>query len=880
MVQPTLTHSADNLLHLYRLVALQSAVEQGAWFIRWLPDLAFGYGFPLFVFYAPLAYYLTLLLTWLPGLSTVAALNLSFGLALLLSATAAFLLAAELLGPRAGLVAALAYLYAPFQLTNALFRGGLPAAWAMAAFPLAFWLFTRLIRADAPPAWPAALRTPLLPLSALALGAALLMHNTLSLLFMPLLLLYLALAIIILPPDAPARAKALARAAIALALGGGLAAFFLLPALVEKEFAQVERVIISPDFDFRYHFVSMSELLALPPPANTGLLNPAIPHTLGLAHAGLALLGLLAGLWRWRTERRPTWLLAMCFAALALAGALFLMLPASLAVWEALPLLAFAQFPHRLLGPASLAVALLAGLAVEALPRRAAFWLALGGITLLVGSAAPLLYPRYRTDTPPHPTVADMARYEQASGTIGTTSFGEYLPNWVRQPPREPSPAAGQLAPEHLPANTTISRVTTTLNRAELTVSAAAPHLLVFNLFYFPGWQAWLDDVPVTVSPFSERGLVAVGIPAGEHRLRLAFVETPLRRVANAISLASLALAALLLAVSLLPPRPRPATSSRPAGFTRRQLAALAALALLLLGGKLLLDRVSSPVRQVFNGETVAQAETSANVNFGNQITLRGYTLPQTALPPGQNINLTAYWQAQQPLAANYSALAQLVDAENNLYAAQDNLHPGGVPTSSWPPWAFVQDTHAVPVPPGTPPGDYFVVTGLYHPETWARLPLLAGGLPGWADVFAVPVSVLPPTAPPTLAELAIQWPVAAEVGSLRLLGATPLVDALVPGDFFRVALFWEALAAPLPDYQVSLRLVDGAGAVLAERTARPSHNRYPTPGWAAGERVRDNHGLFIPPDAPAGVYRLQLQLLDAAGAPLSGWLALGETKN
>jgi hypothetical protein len=33
-------------------------------------------------------------------------------------------------------------------------------------------------------------------------------------------------------------------------------------------------------------------------------------------------------------------------------------------------------------------------------------------------------------------------------------------------------------------------------------------------------------------------------------------------------------------------------------------------------------------------------------------------------------------------LTANYSVLAQLVDEQQHLYAGQDNLHPGNLPTS------------------------------------------------------------------------------------------------------------------------------------------------------------------------------------------------------
>ena len=709
------------------------------------------------------------------------------------------------------------------------------------------------------------------------------MHNTLSLLFLPLLLLYVLLALLILPDR---KTAAGARIATALALGSGVAAFFLLPALIEKEFAQVERVIISPDFDFRFHFVSLGQLLAWLPAANTGLLNPTFPRTLGLVHAGLALVGLGAGGWQWLKQRRAVHLLTLTFSLMALLGAIFLMLPVSNQVWETIPLLAFVQFPHRLLAPASLALALLAGLAVDALPARAAFWLALGGISLLILSVASLFYPRYRSDVPPRPTISDMFTYERDTGAIGTTSFGEYLPIWVQQPPRE-SPLEAQfgqqrpverLAVEYLPAGAVVESASYGLNQAQLTLTTPEPHLLIFNTFYFPGWQAWVDGSPASVRPFSERGLVAVGISAGRHQLHLAFVETPVRRVANAISLVSLLGITVLLLWSLAK-----STSSRPAAppplFTRPQLTGLAGLALLLIAGKLLLlDQFSSPVKQVFDGATVRQAKTSTQVNFGDAVSLLGYTLPQSTVTPGNTFDLTAYWQAQTPLLTNYSVLAQLVDGENHLYAAQDNLHPGTIPTSTWPPWTFVQDEHRVAVPPGTPPGDYFLVVGLYNPVDWTRLPVVTGGQSGWPDVFAIPVTVEKTAQYPSLDELNIRWPVTVEVtDKLRLLGATPARDSLQPGDFLRAAIFWEALAAPLPDYQVSLRLLAANGETLAERTVKPSHNRYPTSFWTAGERIRDNHALWVPPAAPPGIYQLQLQLLDSDDQPVTDWLTLGD---
>src|SRR5919201_5615183 len=64
----SLATSFDGLLHLYRLVELDHLIAQGIWYPRWAPDFVFGFGYPIFNFYAPLSYYLAAPLHWL-GLS-------------------------------------------------------------------------------------------------------------------------------------------------------------------------------------------------------------------------------------------------------------------------------------------------------------------------------------------------------------------------------------------------------------------------------------------------------------------------------------------------------------------------------------------------------------------------------------------------------------------------------------------------------------------------------------------------------------------------------------------------------------------------------------------------------------------------------------------
>ena len=126
------THDGD--LHYYRVAAMAHALKDGVFFSRYMPDLAFGYGYPFFNYREPVSYYATLAL-YLIGLPLPLALNLVYAFSILASGLAAYLLARDLFGPTAGLVAGVAYAYAPYQFLNALTRGNAPESVALPLLP-------------------------------------------------------------------------------------------------------------------------------------------------------------------------------------------------------------------------------------------------------------------------------------------------------------------------------------------------------------------------------------------------------------------------------------------------------------------------------------------------------------------------------------------------------------------------------------------------------------------------------------------------------------------------------------------------------------------------------------------------------------------------
>ena len=99
---------ADVLLHTYRLVALQDLVQHGVWYSQWFPNLAFGYGYPIFQYYAPFTQYVALLLTGL-GMTPAQAISSSMALALVLAAVGATLWLRDLWGEQAAWVGAAAF---------------------------------------------------------------------------------------------------------------------------------------------------------------------------------------------------------------------------------------------------------------------------------------------------------------------------------------------------------------------------------------------------------------------------------------------------------------------------------------------------------------------------------------------------------------------------------------------------------------------------------------------------------------------------------------------------------------------------------------------------------------------------------------------------
>lgn len=871
-----LPQRGDGPLHFYRLVELEQALRHGVLFSRWQPDMGYGYGFPLFNYYAPLSY-IILLPPRVVGISTATAYLIGYALALLLTgAGAALWLRAFSRRADAGMahhpmiVAATAAAYAPYLLVNVYHRGAYAEAWGVAWLSLGLWAAERLAQRQD--------RAGMLWLAGCYAGL-LLSHNILALVGAPLLLGYGLLA----ARREPRRGAGWALGA--LLLGLGLAAFFWMPAFFQKSLVQINKLNDAANFDYRAHFLTLRQLLALPRPADYAAVNPAIPFSIGWPQLLLAAIGWLPSRAHSPTYRRARLLFTIAF--LLLIG---LVLPISAPLWTHAPLLHFVLFPWRFLGPASLCLACLAGLGAVRLGSGGSLLATL----VIILFALPWLFPG-RFPPPPDPSPIDLIRFEADLGFLGTTSVGDYLPVTVGNLPDAASllPAYEAIAPDtriprldpaSLPADAHIIAVEEKWLATTVTVDAPAPFTARFRRFAFPGWYAWLDGRPVDGRADEPEGLVLVEMPAGTHTLRLAWKETPLRRAADIISL--LALGSLAL-IGLWPRRrPAPPPPAAPPPLSPSVALAGILLGLSLLAGKTLyLDRCHNPVCQTRLDETglmgVAQP---LRVNFGNQLLLLGADGAQGRAPADGVLPLTLYWRALPPVRGEYSVAVHLLDDEGRRYGQSDSLHPAGYPVTRWGAGEYGADRHDLAIFPGTPPGRYTLTAQVYEPGSGRLLDVLDdGGQPMGGRFVLGEVVLTMPASWPDPATLPITRRLDAELSNgVRLVGVTGWPDGGEVGQTLPFTLYWQATGAP-SSVRARLRLLDATGRVITTVVRPLGRATFLPPAWPMGAVVRDDAAFLLPVMAddggivPAGSYTLRLDLLTAGGEVMPAYTDLGQ---
>ncbi len=472
----------DGEYHIIRFWQFFTMLSSGQWFPRWAPDLNNGLGIPLFTFNYPFPNYIGSFFHVF-GLSFVDSFKWTMALGYLTAVVWCYLFIKKEFGMKTAVIATVIFSYVPYWFVDIYVRGSVGEVWALSFVMLAL----------------CALAYVKPRLFAFAVGALILSHNILAMIFVPVLCI------------AAAKTR---KMLVYWAAGIGLSAYFWLPALLERAYVTGLNTV-----DYRDHFPALVQMLF--PSWGSGYSVPGLGDQMSFQIGIIPLLVLVTAgilvLKRTKMSASVRW-----YSILALTGitvSAFLMTEYAAFLWAALPFIRFMQFPWRLLSVFVIATPILAGLVTGKLPK----W----GIILMLLSvlfayhyARPVMY-EMRTD----------AQYlENPSFTSGTSSLGDMFQTvWLAGSPRKDTVFSG-----------TVTGVTKQAPTSYIfTVTASESAVFSAPVAYYPGWQARVDERQIAASP-DANGLVSLSVPKGDHKIRIWLGRTPLQTAAAAISILSL----------------------------------------------------------------------------------------------------------------------------------------------------------------------------------------------------------------------------------------------------------------------------------------------------------------------------------------------------
>lgn len=848
----------DSPFLLQRLHQLVTALRDGHFPVRWMPDANYGSGYPFYNYYAPLSIYVAALFRLL-GFGYVHAIQLAQGVGFLIAAWAVFRLATRWLANEwAGLLAAVAYSVAPFHMVNVYVRGdSLAEFWAMALYPVVLLAADELTAAEGNQVknviWLAA-----------SYGALILSHNISALIFTPFLLLYLLLRA---GWSDRGIVHALRAPFLALALGLALSAWFWLPALAESGLVQLGPVT-SGYFHFSNHFWGVD--LVQPSLFFDYDVSGRNAFRMGLVQSMAIFLGLIALLRHalrpgGATGSRRVSTVPLIFTSGALFVATFMITPLSRPLWETLPLLPFTQFPWRFLSVQALAGAIFTG-ALALPPLRDAFRIGLTLIAaiVLVVTALGRLHTDHLTLAEDDVTAERLAQYEWFTGNIGTTVSAEYLPRSVQ--PRPYTSAwieEGERDRVQVLAGEARARLTRRQTAAQMwTVTAGEQGAtLVLPTVYWPGWSATVDGEETTGRPAPGSGLITVDVPAGEHTLTLTLRRTPVRLATELLSLAALALTGLLLV-----------WGERKKGDERRRPSAR------FLSRDLWFFLVPTVLLALFLGLRPAPNAAPGSLNwdfaqmgylhpapggvpFEKGFHLEEYAYEKEEVSPGETLTVRLKWSGAT--VGGPTAVLELVTPAVHRFEDAPPLVAHAQPLVG------ENVTFALDIPADAP-------AGLYTPRLTVEgaRPLLPSGQTRGA-LFLRPLRIV--RAPGEEEVTDVERPLMARAEQVAFSGQPPAIGE--GAGLFNCAederatarlllhLSWRTATPLSSNYTASLRLTDVAGLELAQCDVQPGYGYQPSSLWPAGAWVHDLLALplpeRLPPDAP---YALVVRLYDEQG--------------
>ncbi len=335
------THDGDH--HIARIFDVIQTAKEGHFPLRWAGSLNYFCGVPIYNFFYPLIYYLSVAVNFFTN-NVILTLKIIDFLSLLVGTLFFYLwIREETKKDLAAIGGALTYLYAPYRFSLIFVRGS-PEFLAYAVLPIVLYFFALCFNSTGKKfvvyAFLASVSGALLTIS----------HNFTVMFLMPIILVFLIIKIYVLKVDI----KKILWIGFSFLSAFGMGSFFIGPALLEQKFTRIGQGFLQ----WRDHFPTLGQMFK----SDWGYFYSALRvsddgMSFMLGYAQWFILGIVAifiifqifkskfKLWKVFNEN----IYIIFFFILSLLT-IYLILPVSIPVWEKIERLQEIQFSWRLLG--------------------------------------------------------------------------------------------------------------------------------------------------------------------------------------------------------------------------------------------------------------------------------------------------------------------------------------------------------------------------------------------------------------------------------------------------------------------------------------------------------------------------------------------------
>lgn len=474
--------SDDGEWMIIRFSAFHQALRDGQIPARFLSRLNNGYGYPVANFLYPGFMYLAEPVK-LFGFGFVNTVKIILGFSMIGSALFAYFWLNKIFDKTSALTGALFYLYVPYHLFDIYNRGSVGEVLALVVVPFILYQIERKSFF-----WITA-----------GISFLILSHNTLAVLFLPIIILYMILK----RNKETSIVKQLNQYISILLPAFGLSAFFWIPAVFELHYTHFSSTIIS---DFSNYFAKID--------------------LIGYSSILVIYLSLFLFVYYFKIKKKSN-ISTSLFLFFLFLGFLGIVLSSrvSLVLWRFLPS-SFIQFPFRMLSYLVLSASFLSSYIIYFSKGIRRYCLLAFLIGLLFYSSFSYLFPKEFFNKGDN-------FYSTNEGT--TTVHDEYMPNWIKDIPKEHFKNKLEI----LKGNGKIKDALFNNKTISFKYASIENSIIRINTIYYPGWNAYVDGKQVIIDYSNDKGVMDIVLTRGEKNIKLSFSETPLGLFADFISVVS-----------------------------------------------------------------------------------------------------------------------------------------------------------------------------------------------------------------------------------------------------------------------------------------------------------------------------------------------------